>query len=304
MKEIVVTAANDQEARAGLALLPEARGVPVEMLIARRDGAFAGAAAVHWRSWATPAGFPAGLHVLPAHRRRGVGRALLAALAELAAEETDGLYTHIPIEADGEAERFLRACGARLHGSQRHFDASIEALLDHLTPLLQRVKRRAGGQGEMAVVPLALAPSDEIAWMVAHELGGGPVDAERRVRARAAMAPDGGGAEQGLDRSQVILREGHAAGVIIWRLTADGAAMVDARIVARRWRGGPLNLMLLEAGLLRGKAEGLSRVRFYCDDSVPDTIRLARRCNAVETRTLRHYYYPIRDRRPLGEAAD
>jgi hypothetical protein len=147
----------------------------------------------------------------------------------------------------------------------------------------------------MMIVPLALAPADEIAWMVAHDLGGGPVDAERRIRARAAMAPEAGGEARGLDRSQVILREGHAAGVIIWRVTDDGAAMVDARIVARRWRGGPLNLMLLEAGLSRGKAEGLTRVRFYCDDTVPDTLRLARRCDAVETRTLRHFYYPIRD---------
>ena len=50
------------------------------------------------------------------------------------------------------------------------------------------------------------------------------------------------------------MREGQAAGVMIWRLDADGVAVVEARIVAPRWRGGLVNLALLEAGLL-GKGD-------------------------------------------------
>ena len=216
------------------------------------------------------------------------------ALADLAAEETDGLYSHAPIPLDEAGARFAEACGARLRRRQLHFEASIEILLDHITPLLTRLRRRDGAGAEMRIAPLAEAPADEVAWMIAQDLGGGPWEAERRVRARAAMAPDGDG-PGGTDRSQVILRDGHVAGVIIWRVEDDGVAMVDARMVSPRWRGGPINLMLLEAGLLRGKAEGLTRVRFYCDDTITDTIRLAQRCAADETAILGHYYYPIRD---------
>jgi hypothetical protein len=53
--------------------------------------------------------------------------------------------------------------------------------------------------------------------------------------------------------------------------------------------------MLLESGLLRGKAEGLTEVRFHCDDTVRDTISLARRAAAVETATNATWYYPFAD---------
>jgi hypothetical protein len=79
------------------------------------------------------------------------------------------------------------------------------------------------------------------------------------------------------------------AGAILWRVV-DGVAHVDARVVAPRWRGGWTNLLLLEAGLVAGLAEGLTRMRFHCDDTVRDTISLARRCAADELESGAYYY--------------
>jgi GNAT superfamily N-acetyltransferase len=291
MEAIAVTAADEGEARACLALLPEAHGAPVELLLARLDGAFAGAAGVHWQSWTKPAGFPASLCVLPPYRRKGVGRALVTALADLVGEETDGLWSHTRIEPDGEAERFLLAVGAVARRRQYHFDGEVRRLLDHIAPLAARL-RRGDDAGDIAIVPLAEAPLEEIGWLISSELGGGPSTALRRVRARAAMSAGAEADGQGRDRSMAAIRDGEVAGVLIWRVDDDGAAVIDARIVAPSRRGGAVNLSLLEAGLLRGREEGIERMRFHCDDAVPDTIKLARRCGSDET-THGIYYYAI-----------
>src|SRR5271165_3946478 len=100
MEAIRVALATETEARACLALVPQVWNTPTELLIARRDGAFAGAAAVFWQSWAKPAGFPVQVHVLPDQRRKGVGRRLLETAVDMAAEETDGLWTFEAIAED------------------------------------------------------------------------------------------------------------------------------------------------------------------------------------------------------------
>jgi GNAT superfamily N-acetyltransferase len=279
MAEITVSLASDQEARACLALLGEVRGAPVELLIARRRGALAGAAAVSWQSWLTPAGFPTTIEVVPDARRLGVGRRLLEAAADLAAEETDGLWTFGPVADDGDAAKFMAACGFSRLRRQLFFQAPIESLLGNITPLLNRLRRRTGAGPPPRIVDLALAQADQVARLVAREIGGPQPTPEARAAHR--MRREGAGR----DRSQAAVVGDAVAGVILWEIAADGVAVVEARVVGPPWRGGPVNLMLLEAGLLRGQAEGLSEVRFHCDESVKDTLALARRARAAEVAT-------------------
>ncbi|MBV8681851.1 MAG: GNAT family N-acetyltransferase, partial [Caulobacteraceae bacterium] len=124
INKIDVALASDQDARACLALLPEVAGAPVELLIARRGGELAGAAAISWQSWTTPAGFPVLIHVIPDHRRLGVGRRLLEVSAELAAEETDGLWSFSPVAGESEAARFMESCGFTPFRRKHHFEAT------------------------------------------------------------------------------------------------------------------------------------------------------------------------------------
>jgi hypothetical protein len=79
---------------------------------------------------------------------------------------------------------------------------------------------------------------------------------------------------------------------MLWR-AEDGAAVVDARVVAPAWRGDWPNLLLLESGARQARAEGLERLQFHCDDDVADTLSLARRCGAREMPPKARFYYAI-----------
>ena len=287
MEDITVSIAGDHEARAYLALLPEARSAPAEFLIARRGEALVGAAAIFWQSWATPAGFPILIEVIPPERRGGAGRAMLAAAAELVSEETDGLWTFSAYDEDDVARHFLQACGFHRQRRQHFFQARIDDLLANITPLLTRLRRRDTGGPPLVITSLGDAPLGEIGWLVSAELGGGPFTAEARMRAQTA--PE----SRVRDRSQVAMIGDAVAGVILWRIDPDDIAVVDARVVAAPWRGGSTNLALLEAGLLRGKAEGLTEVRFHCDDTIRDTLSLARRAQAREIAVKSTWWLPF-----------
>ena len=287
MEDISVTLASEAEAPACLALLPEAQGVPVELLIARRGGAFAGAAALYWRSWFQPSGFPVLVHVLPLERRRGVGRQLLAEAALLAAAETDGLWALKAARSDSLEALFMQACGFVPRRQQHHFQARIAALLEHISPLTARLRTHGRVPEGVRIAPLSDAPLEEVGWLVSAELGGGPMEALQRLRRRGA-SPDA----DPLDRSLAIMKDDHVAGVMLWRLE-QGLAMVDARVVSPRWRNGWPNLLLLEASLLRARDEGVTEFRFYCDETVRDTLRLAQRAAAAEVASDALYYYAI-----------
>ena len=289
MEEIEVALAAEHEARACLSLMPEAAGLSVELLIAKQGGVMAGAAAIFWQSWAKPAGFPILVHVLPDNRRRGVGRALADFAANLAAEDTDGLWSFTPIASDDPAVGFLGALSFGAHTLQFHYEATVDALYAHVEPLARRLDARAAGAAQCEIGPVTDDVLEEVGWLISSSLGGGPISAMRRLRGRLAGAHAG---QDKLDRSQVATAGNQVAGALLWRTEGD-TAVVDARVVAPPWRGGLLNLRILQSGLVRMRDEGVTKVRFQCDETVKDTIRLAQRCNAIETARTALYYRPF-----------
>jgi GNAT superfamily N-acetyltransferase len=282
MDEIDIAPASDSEARACLALLPEVKGAPVELLIARRRGVFAGAAALFWESWTTPAGFPVIIHVTPGERRHGVGRRLLAAAAELVAPETDGLWSRTPVTDDSDAAAFMRGCGFTPWRREHHFEAAIEALLADVAPKAERLRARGQLPTDLRFDRLTQAPSEEIARMMAASLSGTAEASLGELQARIRRDDD---------RSYVLICTGQVLGAVLCRIE-DNVAVIDARVVRPRVRGGWANVLLLEAGLRRGVEEGLTRMRFHCDDTVHDTLKLAKRCAALETHSKATWYYP------------
>ena len=123
--------------------------------------------------------------------------------------------------------------------------------------------------------------------MVAAEFGHGPDSAIHGLTRRTTSVARIGG-----DRSQVAMRGGTAIGAILWR-TVKGVGVVDARVVQPGFRGGWPNVLLLEAGLRRARTEGVQRFRFPCDDTVRGTLKLVKRCAAVETEIKSSWYYAI-----------
>jgi len=284
MPTIAVKLAPESEVAACAALLPEVNSPKAEFLIARCDGAFAGAAAVAWESWTQPAGFPLWIQVLPAFRRKGVGRALVEAAAEFIQGETGGLWSHEALRDDSSATAFLQACGFQNLRRQHHFIADIDPLMANIEPSLARLRQRDRIPSDARVVPLAEAPIDKVGWLVSAELGSGPLRVIERLRHAAAA-----GATSRRERSIVAMEGSDVTGVLICSVK-DSVGVVDAWVTAPGWRGGWTNLLLLEAILSQGKADGYDAFRFHCDETVKDTMKLARRSGASETATLSLFY--------------
>jgi GNAT superfamily N-acetyltransferase len=285
MSTLSVGRAQEAEAAACLALLPEARQLPAELLIARRDGALAGAAAVVWRSWAKPGGFPTLVHVLPQVRRRGVGRALMTAAQALTRSEAEGLWSLESVELDGPAAGFLTACGFEPARRQAFFQARTAAMRERLGPLLERLRSRGRIPADARVVPLREAPLEEVGWLVSKEFGGGPFSALNRLAARNRNT--GISTE---DKSQVLLHDGRVGAVVLARMDY-GVGVVDARVVAPGLRGDWASALVLEQVLTRAEAESVAEFRFHCDETVLDTLHVARRAGARQTATKALFYW-------------
>ena len=262
--------AGEAEIPACLALLPELTAAPAELLIARCNGAFAGAAGIVWANVFEPAGFHVAVHVLPGARRQGVGRALVAAAVELADAETDGLWSHAAVPADSDATSFLQACGFAPRRHEHHFQVGVDALLAEVGPIAERFRARGHIPPGADILPLTApdAPIEEIGWLVAREFNGNPGVNAQSLRRRLATETD---------RSLFARLGGALAGVLLWRV--DGpTAIVDLR-VARQGRVGWANLALLDHALRRGHAEALDHILFFSDESMnlKDTAKLAAR---------------------------
>jgi GNAT superfamily N-acetyltransferase len=285
MGALTVSRATEAEAAACLALMPEAANDHTELLVARRDGALAGAAAVIWQSWSQPAGFPLKIHVLPHARRRGVGRTLCDAAKALIAGETTGLWALEPVEPETAEAAFMEACGFAVARRERFFQASTAALKARIAPLAEKLAASGRAPKGARVVPLKEGPMDEVGWLVAAEFGGGPFQMLSRLQARARDDRISTG-----DRSHVLIHEGRVCAVVLARMD-HGVGVIDARVVAPGWRGDWAGAMILAHMARRAEAEGVAEFRFHCDETVLDTLKLARRTGARETATKVVYYY-------------
>ncbi len=281
MPDVTITPAFEHETRAGLALLPEAAEWPVELLVAKRGPALVGAAAVRWRNESNPPGFAIAVHVTANERRRGVGRRLVEAAADLCLGESPGLWSLNPIVEGTPQARFATVCGFTAARREHHFEADTEAVLGVVGPTVSRLRDRGKLPDDLKLVPLGDAPLDRVARLLAggSTPGAGTIDRLTRY----ARDRDGVG-----DRSRIALRHGQVEGAIIWRRRGD-VALVEMWAVHPRNRGW-LSLVLLEDGLVRGRAEGLRTLRFHCEETVRDTMILAEQCGAKERETLAYVY--------------
>jgi GNAT superfamily N-acetyltransferase len=282
VKNLSVTKALEREVPACLAVLPEIGGVPAEFLIARMNGEFAGAAAVLWANWAEPAGFNFAVRVFEAARTRGVGRALVAAAAKLADGETDGLWSSQAIPPASAAARFLESCGFEPRRREHYFRAGVANMLDHIGPLARRYRGHGHIPDDAEVVSLSNAEAqlEEIAWLIAREFNTSPIVNVQTLRRRLG--------ETG-DHSLIARLGGEVAGVLLWHIQ-DGIAVADVRVVSKRWRSGWPNLLLMESGLQLARDLGLQEMKFFCDETLNDTMKLAKRGEGEETDVkVRHY---------------
>ena len=260
-------------------LLPESfapAAAPEALLALDARGALVGAAAVVWIAGGDPPAFPLAVHVLPAHRGQGIGRALVDAAAAWAKDDAPALQ---PFQAPAEgsaAAAFCLRTGFTQHHRVLHFAGEAEAM----EAMLARYRARLDESGIIPagakVIPLAKAPLAEVATLIAHEFAGNPATTLARLRGEAGRSPDP-------QRSVVLLLEGRVIGAQLVTLAEDGLPEVEANAVHPDWRRGWANLLLTHEGTRAGVLHGSRRFRFCCDERVIDTVKLAQRSGATET---------------------
>ena len=220
------------------------------------DGVPAGFAAVCPLPIAAGGNGAAIVHVLPEHRRRGLGSALRAAVEDVARGQRPGLtYNYVEGEADSEAA--ARAWGLPVVG--RHHESVLD--LGAIDREHYRAKAIVPG---VEIGELSLDDTDDAAWRSIHEF----------VQARFREAPDsadGGGDlpydtfRDMVDEPWMLLTARHGAALVgvtqVMRRPGDPSAMntfFTGVIAAVRGRGIATALKTQQALLMADR--GVARV--------------------------------------------
>ena len=272
---LLVRRAEDREARAGRLLMPETYGPQqapdLWVAIDTETALIVGAAALSWRPAFDPAGLPLQIHVPPPLRRRGIGRALAAAVANAVRGSTPRLHSWFGIGDDGPAA-FLAAIGFTPTRRMLEYEADVQ----HFYGMVKALRDRLSASGRMPpgfrVVPLREAPPDEVARLVADNFRDAP------PVAIGGIARGHGGHDA--DKSVVLLDGETVRGALLYKWN-DGLPTIEARVVAPEARGSAANLLMLEAATRNGMEGGAERFRFSCNDDMRDTIKLAQRGGAA-----------------------
>lgn len=256
-----------------LALLPEVRAMPAELIAANRDDELVGAAAVIWESWSDPAGFPIAVHVIPPARRNGIGRALVQAACALVDGETDGLWGINKIDEVGAAADFLRACGFAPLKRTLHFEMEGQAFYDHASRIVERLRRHGRIPADAHAIALRDARLDDVAWLVSREFPSGPIQLLTRMRQSLALPRDDG---IDMERSTVIMEGEQMVGALLYRWNG-GHPAIEVNVVAPHRRNTYVNALQLQVATGRGLEGGASSFRFDTEVATRDSMNLARR---------------------------
>lgn len=280
--------ARDAAEEAACAALLDSHGTEATHLFALRvEGELAGAAALRFENVAPERLFKTAIAIAPRWRRRGLGRAMLAHLDALAADETDALGSEALLDEAGEPAAFARACGFHVAKRMLHFrmdgarfEAHMARIVDHL--------RRAGRIPDTArTMPLSNAPAPDVATFIAEGFGAVGFDTLRRLQATPAQ----GGVDQ--DLSVATFDGDRLAGVLTFGWNGRVPA-IDVNLVAPGWRGGWVNALQLLETTRNGLRAGATQFDFHCDETVRDSVNLARRTGGVLRRSEVRLQRPIR----------
>ena len=276
---MVIGPARDNEARAGRILLPEMfgpAGAP-DLLIARLTEPLRviGAAALGAEAGGEGS-VPVQVHVVPAWRGRGVGRALVRAAAEHARGRAGALCPLRPVPAGSQAAEFMRRCGFEPSDRIVHFEVDGLPFYADVLALRERLERHKRIPASARIVRLKDADQREVAALVCRSI---PTS---HALVLARLRPDGPNPYD-LENSVVLLDGGVVRGVLIY-VWNGGVPMIEVRALDPGLRGSWANALMLEEATRSAKEAGALRFHFFASDRLHDTMRLAERARAETVR--------------------
>jgi GNAT superfamily N-acetyltransferase len=287
LDDIVIRRARDAEARACRILLPDmfTADQSPDLFVAINPGAppsLMGAAATGTVHGPGRPGFPVQIHVVPAYRRRGVGRVLADTVLRACHGRTPVLRALLAVPAASQAAEFAAACGFTQYDEIHTFETDTRAFHSAMLRTRDRLRARGRIPEAASIVTLRDASPDAVATMVAAHFPGPRATTLSRLMPGAPEAYD-------LDNSVALLVGETLAGVLIysWR---NGLPIIDVRIVDPAFRGGWANILLLEAATRNGMHAGSARFQFFADTGIADTMRLAARAGAELVRVERRFW--------------
>jgi GNAT superfamily N-acetyltransferase len=283
-----IRCADDWEARACRLLMPDLFSAVYapELWVAydRASAQLAGAGAVGWQPVPPQAGFPVYVHVIASQRRRGIGTALMHAIAGVCKGNTRCLHSWMSETEGSAAACFLVSAGFAPRQRVFDFDAEGTSFYAMIKSIHDRLLTSGRIPPDLKIVSLREAPRAQVIALVAKEFEDIPLS--------TVMALSKGLINYDADKSSVLLRGGEVKGALLY-MWNNGRPVIDVRVVAPDCRRGPGNVMLLEASTRKGLQAGATGFRFSCEEHVRDTVSLARRSGAKQanvrvafTRTL------------------
>ena len=253
---------------------------PDQVLVAMRLGGteLAGAAAISWRAWGKPAGFPLHVSVVEPERRQGLGRALVRAAALACRGETERFYNWVAIEDGADPALFARAVGFDVHRRTLHYEADVLPLFTLVDAIHARLQQRGSIPANARTISLANAPAASVARLVSATFGTRYDVALSSIQGQMAGSYD-------TANSVVLVVNGEVSGALLCRWTAEGVPEIDVRVIAPHLQGRWANVALLRHIIHNSFTVGAKRFRFSCEDANTDTISLARRTHALLLQT-------------------
>ena len=229
------------------------------------------------------------LRVVKTHRRKGVGSRLLQNLAG----EQAVISTFTDVLANPDAERFLTANGFERQGRMFVVEADLERMLEGMTRLRDRLVSSGRVPSSARLVTPAEAPMEEVIRLFDKF-----IMAERCLRPEFFRASF---SSARFDQSSVILMvDGRVGGLLMVEWLRDiHRAEVPARVVVPEYRGGWANVLMMATALERGRAAGITRVRFESLEDNADTLSLARRFKADTVHILDRFLRQVRTDQPV-----
>ena len=272
---VIIRPARDAEARACRLLMPEAFSATYapELWVALdpSNSNVVGAGAVGWQPMPPGPGFPVELHVIPSHRRRGIGTAVLQAIVEACTGHTERLHSWASEVEGSPAAGFCTAAGFAPRSRLFEFDADGMRFYTMIKTIHDRLANSGKIPPELRIVSLREAPLEQVTALVGSQFADVPLS--------TATALSKGLINYDQDKSAVLLQGQAVKGALLY-LWNNGNPVIDVNVVAPELRHGPGNVLLLEAATRKGLEGRATGFRFRCEEHVRDTLNLARRSGA------------------------
>ena len=227
------------------------------------------------------------IHVIEPCRRRGIGRALLARLAERAAERgAAALYAAHKVDLDGEEMRAWAALGFLPCETVEYHELPLDQFEPQLAPLYERMRQRGKIPSSARIIPLYEADINAVAQLHLAQLGGDLTTLTQKLR---GDVPGSFTARY----SRVLLIDERVVGFILGHRVERDVVHVDANVVAPEVRGGWANVWLKLEATRGGLQWGIKKFVFTTFDHYADTRSFTKRMQGVTVRTTVLMYRPL-----------